>query len=100
MTRRLRGKLDYDGLLELARIRRVRVIETTGLEKSSGVSFNKWNREWIAIDSSLPTREKTRALGFLLENYPGKVRTHQRSPGEVRLGPGETHFQSLKCAKD
>jgi hypothetical protein len=89
--------LDYDSLLELAKSRRVKVIEAEGLGQSSGLCFNKGGSEWIAIDSSLPIDEKTRTLGFLLEHYPGMTGHTKWGPGEVALHPDETHFQALKC---
>jgi hypothetical protein len=92
--------LDYEGLLELAKSRRVKVIEAEGLGPSSGICFNKGGSEWIAIDSSLPIGEKTRTLGFLLENYPGMTGHTKWGPGEVALHPDETHFQALQCTAD
>jgi hypothetical protein len=89
--------MDYDGLFELARSRRVKVIEAEDLGGSSGLCFNKEGSEWIAIDSRLPISEKARALGFLLEKYPGMSGRTKWGPGEVALNPDETHFQALKC---
>ena len=89
--------LDYEGLLELAKSRRVKVIEAEGLGESGGFCFNKGGSEWIAIDSSLPIDEKTRALGFLLENYPGMSGSTKWGPGEVVLNPDETYFHALTC---
>jgi hypothetical protein len=98
MTGRKTRALDYAGLLELAKSRRVKVIDAQGLGQRSGVSFNKAGSEWIAIDSSLPLSERTRALGFLLEHYPGKMRCTQTDAAGVPLGSGETHFQEISCA--
>jgi hypothetical protein len=90
--------LDYEGLLELAKSSRVKVIEAQGLGQRSGISFNKAGSEWIAIDSSLPLGEKSRVLGFLLEHYPGKMRCTRTDAAGVPLGLGETHFQEIDCA--
>ncbi len=65
--------LDYTTLCDLARSRNIRYVEARGLDTRKGVRFTKDGRDWIAVDSDLPVKEKIRTLGYLLENEPAAV---------------------------
>jgi hypothetical protein len=64
------SRLDYTKLRDLARSRNIMYVEARGLDLRKGVRFAKDGRDWIAVDSELPEKEKIRALGFLLEHEP------------------------------
>ncbi len=67
------SRLDYTTLQDLARSRNIKCVEARGLDLRKGVRFQKDGTEWIAVDRDLPITEKTRTLGFLLENEPEDV---------------------------
>ena len=64
---------DYRSLIDLARSRNIKVVEARGLDMRKGIRFQKNGSEWIALDSDLPSNEKIRTLGFLLENERADV---------------------------
>ncbi|MCE5244557.1 MAG: hypothetical protein ABFD98_06355 [Syntrophobacteraceae bacterium] len=71
MPENMQSAIDYEGLIELAKSREITVVEMEDLEGKCGIRFEKNGKKWIAIAAGQPVSEKIRALGFLLENYPG-----------------------------
>lgn len=63
-------RIEYERLVELAGERHIKCAEARGLDTRRGVRFTKDGQEWIVLDSDLSFREKTRAVGFLLEATP------------------------------
>lgn len=84
----------YKDLIGLAQSRNIRVIEAEGLKDRSGLRFTQQDSDYIALNSSLPETEKSRALGFLLENSRTGMGT-QRSP---QASGGHTYLSSLQCS--
>lgn len=70
MESETRNPLSLRELSELAGSRNIRVIEAEGLGKKSGLRYQKNGVEWIVLNSAMSENEKTRALGFLLEENP------------------------------
>lgn len=62
--------MSLQDLSDLARSRNIRVIEAEGLGKKSGLRYQKNGVEWIVLNTAMSENEKTRALGFLLEENP------------------------------
>lgn len=73
MERQKASTIEYAGLCELARSRKIRYVEARGLDTRKGVRFWKDGSDWIAVDSELPASEKIRTLGYLLENEPAAI---------------------------
>jgi hypothetical protein len=66
MKRASLQRTDYTTLLDLARTANFKVVEARGLDTRNGIRFHRNGLDWIAINSDLSIREKTRVLGFLM----------------------------------
>jgi hypothetical protein len=86
----------YQDLIGLAQSRNIRVIEAEGLKDRSGLRFTQQDSDYIAINSSLPETEKSRALGFLLEN--SRTGVGMQRPSQTASG-GQTYLSSLQCSQ-
>jgi hypothetical protein len=89
--------LDFQGLAELASSRNIKVVEADGLEDSSGIRFQKSGNEWIAVNSSLSSTEKIRALGFLLNDRSHESLSGSRGARRSSGTNGEIGIYSLRC---
>lgn len=97
MPENKQSAIDYEGLIELAKSREITVVEMEDLEGKCGIRFQKNGKNWIAISAGQPVSEKIRALGFLLENYPGWTGSEAAFPGEPLAGGEDTYLSSLRC---
>jgi hypothetical protein len=70
MEHETRNPMSLKDLFELASSRNIRVIEAEGLGQKSGLRYQKNGVEWIVLNVSMSETEKTRAMGFLLEENP------------------------------
>lgn len=59
--------------MDLARAANFKVVEARGLDTRNGIRFHKDGLEWIAVNSDLSVSEKTRVLGYLMDNGPKDV---------------------------
>jgi len=63
-------RTEYEKLIKLAEDRNIKCAEARGLDTRRGVRFSRDGQDWIVLDSDLSVKEKTRAVGFLLQNEP------------------------------
>ncbi len=91
------GILDFQGLAELASSQNIRVVEAAGLGNSNGIRFRKSGKEWIAVNSSLSSMEKIRALGFLLNDRGEGFRSVPWGPQRSSGSNGTIGVSSLRC---
>lgn len=91
------GILDFQGLAELASSQNIRVVEADGLGNSNGIRFRNSGNEWIAVNSSLSSMEKIRALGFLLNDRGEGFRSVPWKPRRSSGTNGKISISSLRC---
>ena len=90
-------RMDYRTLMDLALSRNVRVLEAKGLDMRKGIRFHKDGTDWIAVDMDLPVNEKTRALGFLLNEDSRFTADAMEKMGEFGKAVPMTPVLTLCC---
>jgi hypothetical protein len=96
----MRYLVDYEGLVDYAGSRGVKVVEGSGPGLEDGVRVNRAGKEWIVLNYRLSELEKMRTLGFLLESREKTMKSVGGGGMESPMPPaGADYLFSIHCSK-